>query len=834
MAPRRINGASSLLGAGVPNAPAQPAVRRVGIQPRVPEKRHCDLGYGDRQGKIKHPGPQGLSMAFGNGSDQVGGACQSQRRREPSDDGGDLPRQPRSLQGFVDWSPVEPSPRDEDMPASGIAGRSDVPLAERMTSPHHADEAVAEQTLRTHLRTRSLPDDPCLQIDACVTKWRAVPVRLQQEAQTYPGRFLADPRDQARSEGLREALAGPQGERPHKPRKIEPVCRAQNRFRILHDPADPLTELDCPRRGDQTPSGPDEQGIARRLTQPRQRPAHRGRAEPQPPGRARYAAFCQKHIEGDEQVEIRVRHVPTVARFDPDVASDARIRCKRCAFCHVSQGTRVLPAPMPEWQGTKSMLKQIVHEKQEPGTEGAKLTPSPRWALVSLCLSMLLSALGTSITNVALPTLADAFDASFQDVQWIVLAYLLAVTTLVVSVGRFGDILGRRRLLLAGIGLFTTASLLCSVAPTLWLLIAARAVQGLGAAIMMALTMASVGETIPKEKTGSAMGLLGTTSAIGTALGPSLGGVLISGAGWQAIFLVNVPLGVLTFLLAYRALPDDRKVTMSERVGFDGIGTLLLVLTLTAYALAMTVGRGTFGPLNMALLGAAILGAGFFVLVEARGASPLIRLSVFRNQALSAGLAMSALVMTVVMATLVVGPFYLSGGLGLDAALVGLVMSTGPLVAALTGVPAGRLVDRFGAGRMANIGLVAAAVGSFALSLMPARFGIPGYIAPLVAVTAGYALFQAANNTAVMTVVSQDERGVVSGMLNLSRNLGLVTGASVMGAVFALASGTVDMVAGHPEAVAAGMHGTFTVAAVLVVVALAISVGSRTRAVRPA
>src|SRR5713101_7153080 len=121
---------------------------------------------------------------------------------------------------------------------------------------------------------------------------------------------------------------------------------------------------------------------------------------------------------------------------------------------------------------------------------------SVRWALASLSLSMLLSSLGTSIANVGLPTLAQAFNASFQEVQWIVLAYLLAITTLIVSVGRLGDIIGRRRLLLAGLVLFTVASVLCGVAPALWLLIAARAAQGIGAAIMMALTMAMVGEAV--------------------------------------------------------------------------------------------------------------------------------------------------------------------------------------------------------------------------------------------------------------------------------------------------------------------------------------------------
>lgn len=449
-----------------------------------------------------------------------------------------------------------------------------------------------------------------------------------------------------------------------------------------------------------------------------------------------------------------------------------------------------------------------------------------RWALVGLSLSMLLSSLGTSIANVALPTLAQAFSVTFQDVQWVVLAYLLAITTLIVSVGRLGDMVGRRRLLLGGVALFTLASILCGAAPTLWLLIAARAVQGLGAAIMMALTLAMVSDAVPKEKTGSAMGLLGTMSAIGTALGPTVGGILIAGFGWQALFLVNVPLGILTFLCVFRALPIDRQGPKTQRTRFDTRGTLLLALTLAAYALAMTVGRGSFGALNGALLLAAALGAGLFVLAETHAASPLVRLPMFRDPGLSAGFVMSTLVTTVVMATLVVGPFYLYGGLGLDAARVGLVMSFGPLVAALTSAPAGRLVDRYGAHRMGVAGLIAMLVGAAILPLLPTTFGVPGYTAPLGVLTAGYALFQAANNTAVMTGIRPDQRGVVSGLLSLSRNLGLITGASVMGAVFAFGSATANMATASPEAVVTGMRLTFAVATVLISIALATAVGS--------
>jgi EmrB/QacA subfamily drug resistance transporter len=460
--------------------------------------------------------------------------------------------------------------------------------------------------------------------------------------------------------------------------------------------------------------------------------------------------------------------------------------------------------------------------------DSAPAIPSVRWALASLALSMLLSALGTSIANVGLPTLAQVFHASFQNVQWIVLAYLLAITTLIVSVGRLGDLTGRRRLLLTGIGVFTLASALCGFAPTLELLIAARALQGLGAAIMMALTLAFVGETVTKAKTGSAMGLLGTMSAIGTAMGPSLGGMLISEFGWRMIFLITVPLGLLTWVLARRYLPADNQKPKTDRASFDGLGTLLLALTLAAYALAMTVGCGSFGALNVALLGAAFLGVGLFIFTEGRVASPLIRMAMFRDPVLSASLAMSTLVATVMMATLVVGPFYLSHGLGLDAVLVGIVLSVGPFVAALTGVPAGRIADRVGARRMTLVGLLAMTAGCLTLAVLPETFGIGGYIAPMVVVTLGYALFQTANNTVVMANVQPEQRGVVSGLLNLSRNLGLITGASAMGAVFAFASATADITKARPEAVASGMRMTFAVALTLVLICIACATCRRT------
>jgi len=442
------------------------------------------------------------------------------------------------------------------------------------------------------------------------------------------------------------------------------------------------------------------------------------------------------------------------------------------------------------------------------------LSTPARWALTSLALSMLMPSLDTSIANAGLPILATAFDATFQQVQWIVLAYLLAITTLIVSVGRLGDGFGRRRLLLIGIGIFTSASLACALAPGLGWLIGARAVQGVGAAIMFALTVALVADAVPKARAGSAMGLLATMSATGTSLGPSLGGLLMTHVGWQAIFLLNVPLGMLNAWLVYRYLPADRAA--GRRMAFDYSGSSVLVFTLAAYALAMTLEDFTWP-----LLLASLCGLGLFVVVEKKAEAPLIRLSLFSDRRLSSSLALTLLVTTVMMTTLVVGPFYLHRGLGLSSTMVGVALSIGPLLSAMSGVPAGRLVDRFGARRIVPGALLGMAGGCSLLALLPMSLGLPAYSLPIAVVAIGYALFQAANNTGLMAGVRQEQRGVVSAMLGLARNLGLITGAAVMGAVFALAAG--DPTQAPATAIASGLHITFGVAVALMLMALIIS-----------
>ena len=250
----------------------------------------------------------------------------------------------------------------------------------------------------------------------------------------------------------------------------------------------------------------------------------------------------------------------------------------------------------------------------------------------------------------------------------------------------------------------------------------------------------------------------------------------------------------------------------------------LLAGTLVAYALSMTLGKGSFGPKSIALLAIAFLAAALFAFTQSRVRSPLVRMKLFGDRAISAGFAMSALVTTVAMTTLVVGPFHLSKALGLTTATVGLVMTAGPVVAALAGVPAGRAVDRFGSRSVTLAGLSMMSIGCLALALCPLEFGVVGYVLPLVLTTAGFATFQAANNTAVVSTTPVSQRGVVSGLLTLSRNLGLITGASVMGAVFVRGTHATSVADASPFAVASGTHVAFGTAAAFVITALVLAV----------
>ncbi|ADB39780.1 MFS transporter [Spirosoma linguale] len=405
--------------------------------------------------------------------------------------------------------------------------------------------------------------------------------------------------------------------------------------------------------------------------------------------------------------------------------------------------------------------------------------------LVVISLCVLLASVGTSIANIALPVLERSFYATFESVQWVTIAYLLASTVSVTIAGKLADRYGHRRVLLAGILLFTIASFLSALASTMSVLILLRAGQGMGAAVLMTSGITLIKKNNAILKTGSAMGLIGTMSAIGTALGPSVGGLLLTIWGWPAIFLFLSLLGTLVFFLVITYIHKDN-LTSKSRQPIDGLSVAALTLSITAYALSMTLGKKGVDWLNILLILVSLFSGGLFVYHQTRSNNPLLPVKTFKNRVVSRSLVANFVVSSIMMTTLVVGPFLLTIGLGLDEFNAGLVMSVGPVISILTGIPAGKLVDTQGPDRILKIGLLSLLMGTLALALLPAAWGLVGYLLGISLLTPGYQFFLAGNNTAVMSQASSHQEGMIAGILNLSRNLGLITGSSVMGALFSV------------------------------------------------
>ena len=383
----------------------------------------------------------------------------------------------------------------------------------------------------------------------------------------------------------------------------------------------------------------------------------------------------------------------------------------------------------------------------------------------ALALVMLLGSLGASIANIALPTLSAGFEVPFYQVQWVVIAYLAALTLCAVIAGRLGDRHGRKRMLLSGLAIFCAGSFACGIASSLPLLVAARVVQGIGAAFTVTLSMALVSQSNGGASVGRALGLLGAMSALGTALGPSLGGLLLSTTGWRGIFICLVPLGMAAIVLVIRNVPDDGGQSRIKRGSGDWSVT-----------------------------------------------SGMLR-----------GMACNFLVAGVMMTTLVVGPFYLSVGLGLDSLATGLAMTVGPALSIAAGVPLGHGVDRWGTRWSVLAGLGVMGIGSIGLAVLPQVLGLFGYLAAIAVLTPGYQLVQAGNAAATMEAAGESRRGTAAGLLGLSRNLGLILGASVMGAVFALGAGTAELAALTPVMVGDGLQMVFAVASIMIAVAFWLS-----------
>lgn len=438
--------------------------------------------------------------------------------------------------------------------------------------------------------------------------------------------------------------------------------------------------------------------------------------------------------------------------------------------------------------------------------------------LVVLSGSMLVGSLGISLATVALPALARAFSAPIPSVQWVIIAYLVAVTASIVALGRLADIIGQTRVLILGLALFALSSLACALGPSLSSLVVARVFQGIGGAVLMALPVSMIRTVVAKEKTGSAMGLLGTMSAVGTALGSSLGGLTIERYGWSAGFLAVGLLACMLLTMAIATFAGRSSTEKTASGSIDWLGSILLALALSTYALSMTSGNGPLGARELLPITAVLIA--LFAWRQKAAASPLVPVALVVNRRIVLSLGMNLLVTTVMMSTLVVGPYMLSFGLGLGEASIGVVMAVGPLTSAVSGVPSGRLTDRYGAARMLPLGLLQIIIGLAALAILPRPLGLWGYGLSLVLLTPGFQIFLAANNTVTMQTVAEDERGVLSGLLGLSRNLGFVTGASAMSALFAHNLGPAEGSTADPTVIAHAFTATFLTATALPLIAL--------------
>lgn len=452
-------------------------------------------------------------------------------------------------------------------------------------------------------------------------------------------------------------------------------------------------------------------------------------------------------------------------------------------------------------------------------------TPSPadRWsAFAVVAFATLMSTLDASIFFVAQPALAAAFQVSASLTQWVLTGYLMAQASLLINFGRLGDSFGRSRVLLLGLAVFTAASAGCAFAPSIEALIALRVLQGIGAAMMTANGTAIVLALFPPEKRGLALGLTAIPMAAGLMLGPALGGLILESLPWTAIFLMNLPLGALAFVLGLRYLPgrapsqgQGRPDLLGAALGAASIASLLYFLSSLERADRATSIDGLAVAVMLVLFGLLI---GY----ELRASTPMLPRDVLRLPAVRVGLSAFGCNQIGLAALTNLLPFLLVRVGGYSFRRMGMVMSILPLVILLFSAAAGRRSDHSGTRYPAALGmaLMAAALLGLPLVAVPVRLET---LVPVIAVFAvGATLFQPANNSAIMGAVPEVRFGVTTGLLGTVRSLGTAVGTALVWGLFLRsyrASGSAFPVSGPVdiEAFAAGFQ--LTCWAVSIVVA---------------
>ncbi len=432
--------------------------------------------------------------------------------------------------------------------------------------------------------------------------------------------------------------------------------------------------------------------------------------------------------------------------------------------------------------------------------------------------------LDASIVTLAVPSIRNDLNGSLAQVEWVALIYLLVLVGSISAIGRLADMLGRKLLYIYGFALFTIASLGCGFAPDIGWLLAARAVQAVGAAMLQANSVALIRTSMPAGKLGRAIGLQGAAQAVGLAMGPSVGGLLIGLGGWRWVFFVNIPAGIIGILLGWFLLP--RTHLKAARTRLDWIGLIVLMPAAATLLLSLSeasrVGIGD-PVVSVLLAGSAVLFA-LFVLRERRTPNPLVDLGLFRAGRFSRGIATGLLCYLVLFGVLFVTPLYLEAARSLPSAQAGLLLTVLPAALAAAAPAAGIMADRHGARIPTSTGMGVAAAALAVLALFPGNIWV--LAACLGGIGLGLGLFTPANNATLAAAGHDRQAGMVSGVLNMTRGIGTSLGVALTAIAYTLATGA-GSGPSSPAAAETGFRIAVVLLAAFAVAAAALSLAGR-------
>ncbi|HEU5228540.1 MAG TPA: MFS transporter [Ktedonobacteraceae bacterium] len=413
-----------------------------------------------------------------------------------------------------------------------------------------------------------------------------------------------------------------------------------------------------------------------------------------------------------------------------------------------------------------------------------------KWAVMAIvAIGVFMATLDSSIVNISLPTIAQYFKVPLGGaVEWVIIAYLVATAAALLTAGRLADMVGRKVVWTAGLIVFTTGSALCGASPWLVFLIAARALQGLGGALLMAISPALLTSAFPANERGKALGLNAIVVALGVSVGPTLGGLITAYLSWRWIFYVNVPIGIIGLIATLRVLTEQMRRSKGR---FDPWGATLLAVGLAAITAGLSFGQelGWSSPLLIGLLVIGITSIVILPIVEKHVADPIIDLSLFHNRVfLSANL---SLILSF-LALFAVGfmlPFYFEELRGFSTEKAGLLLTPFPITLAIIAPFSGSLADRFGTRWLAAGGLTLACIGLVLIGQLNEQSSIWDIVWRLMVTGAGQAIFQSPNNSALLGSAPRQRQGVASGFLATGRTVGQSLSVALAGTIFASLGG---------------------------------------------